>query len=278
MKDKGICLLSAAALRKGADHKSEMVSQLLFGDMVKILENQEDWVYAEMLEDGYQGWVSNTQLHVLSNEEYLSLLKSRRMLVQSMHGRIKTKMHHKDAGVKDFNDPSNGSYMSRDEYFTLSPGSTFFADEDGRMSVAGLLFEYEGSLIQTGGQHKEQIPGFALGFRSAPYLWGGRSAFGLDCSGFTQLVYKMAGINIPRDAALQAQEGESVHLINEAVPGDLVFFDNKEEVITHVGIILNNNYIIHAHGKVRIDKIDHQGIFNTDKNKYSHNLRIIKRF
>jgi gamma-D-glutamyl-L-lysine dipeptidyl-peptidase len=278
MRDKGICLLSAAALRKAADQKSEMVSQLLFGEMVEIFENHKDWLYIEMLEDGYQGWVSNNQLHILSESDYLSLLNKKRMVTQSLYGRVKTKTSHENAGGNVFQDPVNGLDGSREEDFTVCAGSTFYADEDGRMSIAGIAFEYDGNLIRTDDRRKDLIPEFALQFHSAPYLWGGRSALGLDCSGFTQLVYKMAGINIPRDAAMQAQEGETVHLINEAVPGDLVFFDNEEEVITHVGIILNNDNVIHAHGKVRIDKIDHQGIFNTDKNKYSHNLRIIKRF
>ncbi len=257
MSDKGICLLSAAALRKAADHRSEMVSQLLFGDLVKVLDIKNDWLYIEMAEDKYLGWVAKNQLHLLDEADYSALKHGRIMITASLSGMIRV-------------ETSNDS-------FAISAGSTFYQNSSGAMVISGSVFKYEGTLLES--EHrKKQIPEFALRFQSTPYLWGGRSAFGLDCSGFTQLIYKMAGISIPRDAAMQAQLGETVHLINEAQPGDLVFFDNEEEIITHTGILLDESTIIHAHGNVRIDKIDHHGIFNADIRKYSHNLRIIKRF
>jgi cell wall-associated NlpC family hydrolase len=117
----------------------------------------------------------------------------------------------------------------------------------------------------------------ALKYLGSPYLWGGRSPFGIDCSGLSQMVYKINGIQIPRDANKQAEIGETIDFINEAIEGDLVFFDNEEGNIIHVGIYLGKSKIIHASGKVRIDTIDHQGIFNTETQKYSHKLRIIKR-
>ena len=111
---------------------------------------------------------------------------------------------------------------------------------------------------------------------NSPYLWGGRSPFGIDCSGFVQLVYRMNGIQLPRDASDQAKIGQTLSFIEEAEEGDLAFFDNNEGDIIHVGIMLEDNRIIHASGKVRIDKIDHQGIYNVDTKQYSHRLRIIK--
>ncbi len=257
MNDKGICLLSVAALRKAADHRSEMVSQLLFGDLVKVIDIKNDWLHIEMAEDNYLGWVAKNQLHLLDEADYTALMQSRRMITASFMGTVRVK--------------------ALEERFAISAGSTFFQNNKGVMVIAGSVFEYDGTLLEA--EHrKQQLTDFALRFQSTPYLWGGRSAFGLDCSGFTQLIYKMAGISIPRDAAMQAQRGETVHLISEAEPGDLVFFDNEEEVITHTGILLDESTVIHAHGKVRIDKIDHHGIFNADIRKYSHNLRIIKRF
>ena len=117
----------------------------------------------------------------------------------------------------------------------------------------------------------------AMMYINAPYLWGGRSPFGIDCSGFTQLVYKIAGKKLPRDAYQQAEIGQTLSFVEEAQSGDLAFFDNEEGSIVHVGILLQDNEIIHASGKVRIDKIDHQGIFNVDTKRYSHKLRLIKK-
>ena len=112
---------------------------------------------------------------------------------------------------------------------------------------------------------------------NVPYQWGGRSPMGMDCSGFTQVVFKILGKKLLRDAWQQAEQGVLVNFIEEIQPGDLVFFDNEEGRIIHVGIALANHKIIHASGCVRIDNLDHHGIYNTETRKYSHNLRIIKR-
>ncbi|HEX2935487.1 MAG TPA: C40 family peptidase, partial [Bacteroidales bacterium] len=122
-----------------------------------------------------------------------------------------------------------------------------------------------------------EIEEVARKFLHAPYLWGGRTVFGIDCSGFTQIVYKMNGIGIPKDAYQQAEIGEPVQFVEDTRTGDLAFFDNEEGRITHTGIILGKSEIIHASGEVRIDKFDHQGIFNEEDNAYSHKLRLIKR-
>ena len=127
-------------------------------------------------------------------------------------------------------------------------------------------------------EFRSSVTDAAMFFMNAPYLWGGRSVFGIDCSGFTQMVFRQFGIRLKRDAWQQAEQGELLGFIQEARAGDLAFFDNEEGRITHVGIMLNNNRIIHASGKVRIDTIDTQGIFNKDLNKYTHKLRIVKRF
>ena len=108
-------------------------------------------------------------------------------------------------------------------------------------------------------------------------MWGGKTPFGIDCSGFTQMVYKLCGYQLLRDAKQQATQGEVLSFIEESEPGDLAFFDNEEGEIIHVGIILNDYHIIHAHGKVRIDSLDHSGIFNSDLQKHTHKLRVIKK-
>jgi cell wall-associated NlpC family hydrolase len=114
-------------------------------------------------------------------------------------------------------------------------------------------------------------------YLNAPYLWGGKTPFGIDCSGFTQMVYRLNGYSILRDASQQATQGEALSFIEESEPGDLAFFDNEEGTIIHVGIMMENNYIIHASGKVRIDRLDHLGIYNAETNRHTHKLRVIKK-
>ena len=113
-------------------------------------------------------------------------------------------------------------------------------------------------------------------FLNAPYLWGGKSFFGVDCSGFTQLVYKVNNVKLPRDAYQQAEVGEALSFVEESQPGDLAFFENAEGRIIHVGIMLDDQKIIHASGKVRIDTLDSTGIFNQEMNKHTHKLRFVK--
>ena len=109
-----------------------------------------------------------------------------------------------------------------------------------------------------------------------PYQFGGSTKNGIDCSGFTQMVYRLNGFKLLRDASQQATQGDALSFIEESTAGDLAFFDNNEGDIIHVGIIMENHHIIHAHGKVRIDRIDHTGIYNVDTNTHSHKLRVIK--
>lgn len=135
---------------------------------------------------------------------------------------------------------------------------------------------YEGTRI-TEKQPKDNIVNTAFLFLNAPYLWGGKTNFGIDCSGFSQMVYKLNGYKLLRDASQQATQGDPLSFIEESEPGDLAFFDNEEGAITHVGIIMKDNYIIHAHGKVRVDRIDHTGIYNPEKRTHTHKLRVIKR-
>ena len=163
----------------------------------------------------------------------------------------------------------------------IMPGSTLpgLKPETGEFMIGERLFRVKGEVEKkTSLTSPHGIESTALSFLNAPYLWGGRSLFGIDCSGFAQVVYKICGIPLPRDANQQVEMGSAVNFVSESVPGDLAFFGESEEDITHVGIILDGGRIIHSSGKVRIDKFDHQGIFVRETGSYSHSLRVIHNY
>lgn len=244
----GICNLSIVPIRAEPSDMSEMVSQMLYGDHFKILESRKKWSRIRLAFDNYEGWVDNKQFATITEANYAEFETRPSML---------------SADVVDIiTGPDN-------QLFSLCLGSN--------VSVCGFLtHHFEGKYI-AGVLPKERLVETALLYLNSPYLWGGKTPFGIDCSGFTQMVYKLNGYKLLRDASQQATQGEALSFIEESEPGDLAFFDNDEGKITHVGIIMKDNYIIHAHGKVRIDRLDHSGIFNYDVRSHTHKLRVIKR-
>ena len=162
--------------------------------------------------------------------------------------------------------------------FPVVMGSSIRNMDNGRFRIGNTEYEFSGNVTDPDVQpDREQLVEHALVFMNAPYLWGGKTLFGIDCSGFTQMAYKLCGIFLLRDAHEQASIGETMNLLHEAAPGDLLFFNDAEGQIIHTGIYLGDNRIIHASGKVRIDQVDHQGIFNKEKKGYTHSLRLIKK-
>ena len=141
-----------------------------------------------------------------------------------------------------------------------------------------LEYGYNGKFLAIEGDstpdHLEQL---VLPWLNSPYQWGGRTMFGVDCSGFVQVNFKMLGIGLQRDAWQQAQQGIVIKKLKDAAKGDLAFFDDRDEIV-HVGILLGPDKIIHASGKVRIDSIDKKGIINSDSNSRTHSLRAIRRY
>lgn len=235
-------------MRREASDTSEMVTQLLYGEFFKIIESRKNWSKIRNAFDNYEGWIDNKQFLEISSEIYHQL-NAEKLIVTSDFMEFVTD----DSGV----------------LISIPIGSNLNALEF-------LKHKHDGN-SQQGKLSKEKLIDTALMFINSPYLWGGKSPFGIDCSGFTQLVYKLNGYKILRDAKDQATQGETLSFIEESEPGDLAFFDNNEGVITHVGLIMSDNYIIHAHGKVRIDRLDHSGIFNLDTKRHTHKLRVIKR-
>ncbi|AXT49579.1 hydrolase Nlp/P60 [Aquimarina sp. BL5] len=244
----GICNLSIVPLRFEPSDPSEMVSQVLYGEHFKVLEKRKKWSRIRLAFDTYEGWIDNKQYVEITEEVYKD---------------FDTKPLDVTADLIDFISCKDNQLMP------IALGSSLGALD---------LFEhqYDGNRI-TEKQPKDKLVETAFLFLNAPYLWGGKTNFGIDCSGFTQMVYKLNGYKLLRDASLQATQGDPLSFIEESEPGDLAFFDNDEGAITHVGVIMKDNYIIHAHGKVRVDRIDHTGIFNGEKRLYTHKLRVIKR-
>lgn len=248
----GVCQVSVAPLRAKPSDTAEMVTQLLFGEKVEIQKTQKKWWYVCADYDSYEGWIDPKQLLEVEPDEYI-------------------KMNECFCSSENFN------LLVMDNTPMTLPQATILPNlNEGKGAVANKTFDYLGASINTA-QNTLTIPDIALSYINVPYLWGGKSHFGIDCSGFVQQVYKMKNIKLPRDASQQAKIGEVLGFVAEAQEGDLAFFDNEEGEIIHVGIILSGQKIIHAHGKVRIDPLDSNGIFNTDSQKYSHKLRFVKR-
>ncbi len=244
----GICNLSIVPLRLDPSDPSEMVSQVLYGEHFKILEKRKKWSRIRLALDTYEGWIDNKQYQEISATEYTDL---------------DTDALHLVADMVDFVNCEDEQLMA------IPMGASL-------KGLALLKHTHEGTTI-TVRQPKSKLIETAFLYVNAPYLWGGKTTFGIDCSGFTQMVYRLNGYQLLRDASLQATQGEALSFIEESEPGDLAFFDNQEGAITHVGIIMKDNYIIHAHGKVRVDRIDHTGIYNAEKRTHTHKLRVIKR-
>ena len=234
--NKGICNVSVAPVRADKTDKAEIVTEMLYGESADILEVINNWTRIKMHYDGYEGWIDTKQI-TLVTDDFLTKRKTH-LVTEPFQSRVM---------------------------------------ESGKMLLSmGSEVSFETVHAQRGATIRQSIVETAKEFLNVPYLWGGKSFFGVDCSGFTQLVLKVHDIKYPRDAYQQGEVGEPLSFIEEAQPGDLAFFENSEGRIIHVGFMLENNQIIHAHGKVRIDTLDSSGIFNKELNKHTHKLRFIR--
>ena len=250
-----VCCVPVSPMRAEASHKSEMVSQQLFGEKSLLLESSGDWAKIKLRYDGYEGWVQQSHLVEIDEEIYL---KADKNLTADLLNEV------------DY----NGHLM----YVPM--GSALSAFKSGKAFWRKNSVHFKGKVwnpeeIKITPKIIKQV---AFKFLNTSYLWGGKSVFGIDCSGFAQMTFKLLNIYLPRDAWQQAEQGTTVNFLQEANCGDLAFFDNEEGRIVHVGILLNENEIIHSAGKVRIDKVDTQGILNLETKQRTHKLRIIKRY
>ncbi len=249
----GICNLAIIPLRAEPSDRSEIVSQVLFGEHFEVLTLEKQWAKIRMQFDGYEGWIDSKQYQLILEEQYNQLSEDVIILNSDL--------------VEYITSPNN-------LLMPIPLGASLSFLNHSEINIAN--FDFEGMKI-SGVKPKSNLINTSFMFLNAPYLWGGKTPFGIDCSGFTQMVYKLNGYVLKRDASQQATEGEALSFIEESEPGDLAFFDNEEGKIIHVGIIMDNNYIIHSSGKVRIDRLDHLGIYNAETNRHTHKLRVIKK-
>ena len=234
----GICKLSAIALRKEPRHGSEMVSQLLYNETYTVLDKVQEWILIQTDFDQYQGWIQAKQCHEISEEEFKAL-KTKKVYL------------------------TNKPIVEYNRQF-LSMGTPLYESHPDALEMPSEF-------------HPELMVDYAKMLLGAPYLWGGRTVMGIDCSGFVQVCARLAGLLLPRDASQQVKEGELVYFLQETQPGDLAFFGEEDGKITHVGIVMDNEQIIHCSGQVRIDYLDQTGIFNKERNEHTHRLQAIKR-
>ncbi|CAI9429432.1 Gamma-D-glutamyl-L-lysine endopeptidase [Candidatus Ornithobacterium hominis] len=239
----GICNVSVAPVRAESSDRAEMVTQLLFGEKLEILEKSKKWWRIKVDFDGYEGFVDPKQITEISENSFFS---------------------------------KNLAYTTELFNLALTPNGPLTLPLGASIwgNIPELSFEYLGEKAEA---HPDiDIVEIGKTYLNVPYLWGGKSNFGIDCSGLIQEIFKFKNIKLPRNASQQAEFGEVLCFIEEAQPGNLAFFDNEEGQIIHVGLITEPGKILHAHGKVRIDPIDSNGIFNTDSKSYSHRLRYVK--
>jgi gamma-D-glutamyl-L-lysine dipeptidyl-peptidase len=250
--DKYICGNVFVPLRSGPSHRAEMLSQVLFGEKYEVVDHIGHWLKVKTCFDDFEGWLDGDHIqHYPSPGESCGHVLNKPLSCQKSDG----------SGI------------------VLEPGCEIFTPdfEDKTFMAGNELFktgrDFGNSYITT----SDSLADTAMKFINSPYIWGGRIPSGIDCSGLTQLVYKIHGIAIPRNSFQQAEKGTEITFIDDSRPGDLVFFDDDKGRITHVGMILSRGLVIHGSGRVRIDAIDHQGIFKQEIGTYSHHLRVIKR-
>jgi cell wall-associated NlpC family hydrolase len=254
-----VCSVSVLPMRSEPSHRSQQVSQALFGERMEVLDRTRNgWLKIRCEWDDYEGYVREGQVSVITYKEYRKTL------------------NHLSTSIQD-------TIRVEDGQFPLSPGSSLFLQKKNLMQWGNLSFTFKGrkAAIKDLQANAQLVEVIARHFIGAPYQWGGRGIMGIDCSGFSQMVFKLMNIRILRDASQQAGQGTTVDFLQEARCGDLAFFDNEEGHINHVGILLDSQNIIHAtetSGCVVIDAIDNGGIISRRLRMRTHNLRLVKRY
>ncbi len=255
--DHGVCRLALVSVRKDPKDQSEQVTQLLFGDHYEVILITDDkkWIRIRIHADLYEGWISEKQHHTITKEFFEQINHANYKISTDLTSSLLYKKSPLTILMGSIVPISNSELFRMEEQFAFN----------GESKSLGQKREFE------------FLKSIAIKYLNAPYQWGGKSPFGIDCSGFMQMVFKISGYQLLRNASQQANHGKKVYNISEAHPGDLAFFKNPEEQITHVGILLEDEKIIHAHGKVRIDNLTKDGILNMETKILTHQLADIRR-
>lgn len=249
-----VCCVPVSPLRKDPSHITEMVSQQLFGECCIVTDSYPDnWIKVSCKYDGYEGWCQLSHVADIDKDQY--------------------ELPDNDLTADWVNEVDyNGHHMF------VPLGSTLTALKNGHTFWRRSTVKYSGKVWDPTEVKitPKLIKQLSYKFLNSPYLWGGKSVFGIDCSGFTQMVFKLINIPLPRDSYMQVELGDTV-MLKQAKCGDLAFFHNAEGRIVHVGILLSDNEIIHSSGKVRLDKMTKEGIVNVETKQRTHDLAVIKR-
>ena len=257
----GIALHSIVPLRAEAREGAEQLTQMLFGETCTILEEKPRWNRIKLDSDGQEGWADSKMITPMSEKEYHAYKKE--------YASAATISYPMAYAISE----NNGQTIP------LTAGTRLTNYQNGRFEVLGVGFRIDANMVIT--QPLELQESTLLQtvrfFLNVPYLWGGKNAIGMDCSGFTQVIMSLFGKSLPRNASEQVALGEKIANLSEAKAGDLAFFDHNEGKISHVGLVIDSERVIHCSGRVKVEKLDLNGIFNAENGDYSHHLVSIKR-
>lgn len=254
-----ISLYSIVPVRVEAREGAEQSTQMLFGELCTILEQKTRWNRVKLALDGQEGWVDAKMITPMSEDEYTTY--------QAAYAQGALVAFPVAYALSE----NNGQTIP------LTAGTRLAGYKDGRFEVLGVGFRIDPSMVvtKTLDLNEQNLLQTVRFFLNTPYLWGGRNALGMDCSGFTQVILSLFGKHLLRNASEQATQGTPIASLSEAQAGDLAFFDHQDGKISHVGIVIGPTRVVHCSGRVKVEKLDETGIFNIEQGGYSHHLASI---